>query len=220
MNTPDKQEAVFFGKITAGITHEINNVLAIIRESSGLMSDYLGMSSPEEFQHHGRFQKGLSTVQDQVSRGVNLVNLLNRLAHCPDNERVELELGEQIGLIVSLCQRFARQKKISLEALSSSEPVVKLIDPLKLQMALFSGIETCLEILPPGGSIKISSRHVDENPAVLFHYEGKSDKQDNIPEKLDGLSSWLSLNNHAAELGGRIDVSVDSGEFLMILAGE
>ncbi|MCP3901564.1 MAG: sensor histidine kinase, partial [Desulfobacteraceae bacterium] len=38
-NRDDK--AAFFGKITASITHEIQNVLAIIKENAGLMEDFL-----------------------------------------------------------------------------------------------------------------------------------------------------------------------------------
>ena len=35
----DKRQVAFFGRMTAGITHEMKNVLAIIKESSGLMQD-------------------------------------------------------------------------------------------------------------------------------------------------------------------------------------
>ncbi len=40
-------EAAFFGKINAGISHDINNILAIIRESSGLLTDLMEFSPPE-----------------------------------------------------------------------------------------------------------------------------------------------------------------------------
>ena len=39
MKDNENGEIVFFGKITAGITHEMKNVLAIIKESSGLVED-------------------------------------------------------------------------------------------------------------------------------------------------------------------------------------
>jgi len=37
-------EIAFFGRITAGVTHELKNVLAIVNESSGLMQDLLALS--------------------------------------------------------------------------------------------------------------------------------------------------------------------------------
>ena len=43
---PDSKEneIVFIGKITASITHEIKNVLASIKELTGLMEDLVSMS--------------------------------------------------------------------------------------------------------------------------------------------------------------------------------
>ena len=55
MNKIERKEVVFFGKITAGITHEIKNVLAIIQESSGLMEDILAVTEDDTFSNKDKF---------------------------------------------------------------------------------------------------------------------------------------------------------------------
>ena len=39
MSTTENREAAFIGLITAGATHELRNVLAIVKESTGLIAD-------------------------------------------------------------------------------------------------------------------------------------------------------------------------------------
>ena len=40
------EEIAFMGKVTASLSHEIKNTLAIINESVGLMGDLLGKDAP------------------------------------------------------------------------------------------------------------------------------------------------------------------------------
>ena len=47
MNEKAMDEIAFFGKVTASITHEIQNVLSIIKESSGLIDDVLSFSGKD-----------------------------------------------------------------------------------------------------------------------------------------------------------------------------
>ena len=65
------RDALFMGRMTASATHELQNILATIRESSGLMDDLLAMSS-EGFAHAERFKKGLTVLAEQVERGMIL----------------------------------------------------------------------------------------------------------------------------------------------------
>jgi hypothetical protein len=44
VNSEENRKAAFMGRITAGVTHEMKNVLAIIKESAGLMEDFLKIS--------------------------------------------------------------------------------------------------------------------------------------------------------------------------------
>ena len=82
-----EKEIEFIGKITAGVTHEVNNVLASIREISGLMTDILSITNEDSFPRKEKFQTSLQKIQNQVQRGIKLTSQLNKFSHLPDNEQ-------------------------------------------------------------------------------------------------------------------------------------
>ena len=79
------KEIAFMGKITAGITHEMNNVLATIKESGGLMEDIFALCRDQQIPHQDKFTRSLTTIKEQVKRGVELSTRLNRFAHSMDD---------------------------------------------------------------------------------------------------------------------------------------
>ena len=81
MEIPELETTAFLGRTTAGVTHELQNVLAIIKESSGLMRDLIFLSDETSDHSRDRFQRSFQTIDNQVNRGVQLLNNLNRLAH-------------------------------------------------------------------------------------------------------------------------------------------
>ncbi|MEA1946209.1 MAG: hypothetical protein U9N83_02770, partial [Thermodesulfobacteriota bacterium] len=78
MNKCTDKEVAFFGKITAGITHELKNVLAIIRESSGLIGDIMSISPEAIIKYQEKIQNSMVRIKDQIERGVNLTDRLNK----------------------------------------------------------------------------------------------------------------------------------------------
>ena len=78
-----EKEIKFIGKITAGVTHEVNNVLASIREISGLMTDILSVIDDKSFPRKEKFQTSLQKIQNQIERGVKLTSQLNKFSHLP-----------------------------------------------------------------------------------------------------------------------------------------
>jgi len=79
-----EQETTFIGKITAGATHELMNVFATIRETSGLMADLLALERDTHFPHREKFGKILIIIQEQVNRGMEISGRLNKFAHSMD----------------------------------------------------------------------------------------------------------------------------------------
>ena len=63
------REVDLMGRITAGMTHEIKNVLAIIKESSGLLQDILRLSKGRKAPDPEQINKVALRIQAQVARG-------------------------------------------------------------------------------------------------------------------------------------------------------
>ena len=73
-----QKEIALWGKITAGITHEMKNVLAIINESSGLIGDIMKAGKKAPVKYQDKIILALEKVSRQVNRGVEISNSLNR----------------------------------------------------------------------------------------------------------------------------------------------
>ena len=210
MDDYDKKEIVFFGKITAGITHEIKNVLAIISESAGLIEDLCALT-PEAVPHSERIKKALVTINGQIERGADLSTGLNRFAHSPDSAVKTVDLSEVTGQMIILSQRFARLKNVTLTSrppTQSELPVRIIINPVRLQMALFAAIECWLARTAPGDQINIYPVKTESGGAIMFVRESPpSEKSDSAPE-LDRTEKWSLLLDRLTLSGGRAEIKV------------
>jgi len=105
----------FFGAVSASLSHEINNVLAIVGELSGLLGD-LSHGAVAGNPPDSERLKSLSTrMADQVARGKRLVKRLNRFAHTVDQPVAAVSVTETLELIAIICRRFADLKSSHLK---------------------------------------------------------------------------------------------------------
>ena len=162
----NQQEIAFMGRITAGLSHEINNVLAIIKESCGLMDDILKLCPENVVPHQDRLVKAAAGVKKQVDRGVDIVTGLNRFAHSMDEPWTQVDLNELTTRIAFLMQRFGRKRRMTLSAVPHAEPLVIQTDPFRLQMLLAAGLDFCLARANEGSGIVLQARLVDGRPAI------------------------------------------------------
>ena len=102
----EPREIALIGKITAGVTHEMRNILAIISESSGLMQDILVAQKEASFLHQKLFTKALGNIHNQIGRGIEITKQLNIFAHSMDESLARIDVNEIMGLVVILLKRF------------------------------------------------------------------------------------------------------------------
>jgi len=214
-------EIAFFGRITAGVTHELKNVLAIVNESSGLMQDLMALSK-ETPAYHDRFQKALTSIKGQVQRGHNLIAKLNQFAHAPDTTVRTVELFETVGLVVALSQRFAALKNVTLNIVSplpSEQAVQATLNLVQFQMALFTAIECWLSMAAPGNELNIYLSKKENTCAILLACEGAFPAGNDLTSGLAATEKWPLLQDIATTLGGTLEIDAQkSGILLMVPA--
>jgi signal transduction histidine kinase len=113
----------FFGRMSASISHEIKNVLAIVSENAGLLADYSIMAEEGMPLDPVRLKKMASTVMRQVSRADEITKNMNRLAHSIDDTIADVELKKIIELFMALTDRLTAMLKITVEPKLSGTPV-------------------------------------------------------------------------------------------------
>jgi hypothetical protein len=108
-------EARFMGAVTALSMHEMQNILAIIRESAGLMGDILKVNAKVDFKHRPNMERTLEHITSHVDRGKGLLEATSRLAHSPDDDMLEgCDLGVHARTVALLSERLVRLKGASV----------------------------------------------------------------------------------------------------------
>jgi len=159
------REVAFFGRTTAGISHEFMNVLATIRESSGLIEDLLALDETS-FPCRERLSRTLHTIRGQVDRGMEVSGRLNRFAHSVDDRAAQVEVNGLLGQIASLMERHADMREIEVSVEDSEYPVMAQADPVRLLMTLAACIEYCLDQTAGGGLISLACQQRGEQVAI------------------------------------------------------
>ena len=217
MNKIKSKEIVFFGKITAGITHEIKNVLAIIQETSGLMEDILAVTPDETFTHKDKFSTSLNRIFNQIERGVDITTRLNKFAHSPDHSPVNVDLNEVSEQMVLLASRFTRLKNVVLKADPHDTSMIIKTHPVALEMAIFESIEILLNALSSGGKITLSPRKIQNKCILGIGYENTVLPEEDFLAKISPTERWASLQEVMAYLGGTAKVFGLAPEILLHL---
>lgn len=140
------RDAMFMGQLTASATHEMQNILATIRESSGLMEDLLALGG-EGFAHAERFKKGLGVLSEQVERGMALSEQLNYCAHAPEPNAAGAEVNEAMRSLVGLTHRNAARLRISLALAPGRTGLRTSLRALEVMELVGLALDCCLPLL-------------------------------------------------------------------------
>ncbi|MFO7883184.1 MAG: hypothetical protein R6U68_00035 [Desulfobacteraceae bacterium] len=162
-------KAAFFGKVTASVTHELQNILAIISENEALMEDVLMMHqdcSPETEQLIEQLAKSLESIKTQIARGRQRTSELNTFAHNPDFAKATFDMIEKIENLVSITRRITALSEVRVEIADNQENQTLETDAVFFQAAVF----ICIEMLTcnafPGTVLTISLEKNKNRPAV------------------------------------------------------
>jgi C4-dicarboxylate-specific signal transduction histidine kinase len=216
----EPREVAFVGRVTAGFTHELKNVLAIIKESAGLMEDLLALSKEGSFPHQERFGRAISGILKQVGRGVELTSRLNRFAHSTDVPVLAVDLREITVQLTLLAERFARLKGVVLKAEGSEESLVVSTSPVRLQMALLTGMECCWEAMTAGGEVVLRAERAGAEAAVVVDGRGRSVEEPDWMIRVERSSRWKEVGELVSSLGGRLEPAASGRGFAVLLPRE
>ncbi|NNM05038.1 MAG: HAMP domain-containing histidine kinase, partial [Gemmatimonadetes bacterium] len=203
MESSKYPEAAFLAAMTASATHEVRNVLAIIKESAGLVDDLVEVQGAAGRLDPEKVRKALERIGLQVRRGADLLTHLNRLAHTLDQDLSTVELNQEVQQLVFLNQRFARQKGQQVLFEGSQDEQQLQVNALHLHMLLSAATRCCLDELPEG--CKVSVGVLEEGGSAVVEF-GSVDGDD-LPEASTDCAGWSELEALSDSLGAKLERS-------------
>ncbi|MCP4745697.1 MAG: HAMP domain-containing histidine kinase [Desulfobacteraceae bacterium] len=164
------EDLAFFGKINAGISHELKNKLAVISETAGLMDDVLEMSKKPGKKQLETIVTCCKTIVEEVNRGFGVVKHMNSFSHSVDDLFTEVNLTETVALMVHITGFLSDACKVDVNSQPEFGPMVYTC-PFRLQNLLYHCFVFAFKSAGLNGRIDVSITKDDDGAGrVAFSY--------------------------------------------------
>ena len=196
----------FFGAITASLSHEINNVLAIINELSGLQDDFFHAAEQGAPFNVEKLKGVTQRTAAQVERGREYVKRLNRFAHTVDDRHTTIVLNETVEAITTLCRRLGKLRRVELETrLPEVSPRIEGCT-FDLQHIMFRCIDIVLNASRQGDVVQIDIESQDDGARLIFAGCFAVESPAELESKRDFLAVLV------AEMQGKVESVIQVGQ--------
>jgi len=211
------------GTLAAGVAHEINNPLAIIKESAGFMQLILGKEEFADMPRKKDFELALSKIEKGIDRAKRITLQLLGFVRKDDSVLAEMNLMELVGEAIQLVNREAVNKDIEIVREMAPDTGTIWSDPYKLRQVLINLITNAIHATGSGGKITIMLEGMGEEVALTVKDTGQGIPRENLgkifepffstksPGKGTGLGLFVT-RNIIEKLGGTIKVDSQLGQ--------
>jgi signal transduction histidine kinase len=183
----------FFGMISASISHELKNVLAIISESAGLMEDLLLLAQKGGRLDVERFQAVCQKVRKQTQRADGIIKNMNRFSHSVDQDVQRIDLNDVVFLVKALSERLAAMQGISLEGTGSGEAVWVTTNPFFLARQIWACISFTMFVAAPEKKVQLLVMDEPSHGCVAFRGLSHEDVSGRLDALVRGEASQMNL---------------------------
>ena len=199
----------FFGKMSASISHEIKNTLAIINDKAGLLEDFTMLAGQGRPIDPERVKSLAGEIMKQIQRADGLVKRMDRFAHSTDDPLKMIDLGETLELITSIAQRLAFMHEAQVDLVLPDHPVMVVTNPFLFENLIWS----CLEFLLTRDhkTIKLIPESIGEDIRIrlIGQFAFPDDPGNPFPSGKEGAL--------LASLKAELRMEPQSGEMLLFL---
>ncbi len=206
-----REKMQFFGNVSAAVSHEINNRIAVISEKAGLLEDLAGMLAGGKEVDPERLGGQSRKIAEQVRLARQVVRTFNRFAHSVDVETATVDVAETLELVVELYARKGNMANATILVSRIDQPVTLTTNPFALQTVVGRSLDIALAHLGDTGAVTVSVETTDE--MVKFSLRGVANMTEPIepPDdamKIPALLEWLGARFEAAEDGATLVVEI------------
>ena len=210
------------GEIAAGVSHEFNNILAIIMGSAELLL--------EGYNDERELKKGLNSIVDASSDGAGIVKMMLTFANAEINIseysffNLKNLIKQAIAFTMPRWKNMAQSEGINYRL--ETEGVIQVpqiyCNPIELREVLINLINNAMDAMPDGGRISLSTRS-DKNYVFLSVSDTGVGMNESVKQKIfdpfyttrrpQGTGLGLSVSYSIIKRhGGKIEVESEVGK--------
>jgi len=208
---PQETGLAFYSRVSASISHELKNSLAVINESAGFLEDIILMVQKGRPLDPNQIGALAGTILKQVQRSNGIAQNMNRLAHSLDEKRSSIDLVSLLGLMTCLAERNAVNKGVNISSVLPESPITVTTCPFYLETLIWLLLELSIDACGSGKSVKLIADSTDSG--VQIDFSGletlTANKVDDFfAERMAPLLKVLNADLEIIENDGRLVLSL------------
>jgi len=162
----------FIGQVLSVFSHEINNHLAILKESVGLIGDLIELGKTSSRKDLKEILKITQSIKNQIEQTTYFCDKLNGFGHGMEKPVSAFNIHKSIEELMVLLRRVINQKMICLEKDFTANMPLIYSNPLKIQFLIFCLIEKHLKRLDKNSRIIIKTVYSNDSIGITIIPKG------------------------------------------------
>jgi two-component system NtrC family sensor kinase len=213
------------GKLAAGIAHEVNNPLAVIKEKAGWIRDLLQEEEIASSKNFREFEDAIKKIEYHVDRARKVTHRLLGFARRMEPLQETVDVNRVLDETVGFLENEARFRNIEIKREFSEDLPQIRSDSAQLQQVFLNILENAIDAVDKDGQILVRTSYSGNKDELLITIQdtGPGIPKEILPRIFDpffttkptgeGTGLGLSVSYGIVEkLGGKITVESEEGK--------
>ncbi|MGD9504035.1 MAG: ATP-binding protein [Syntrophobacteraceae bacterium] len=225
-NLVQSSKMAALGKLAAGIAHEVNNPLAVIKEKVGWLRDLLSEEDITKSENYKEFEDAVRKIDIHVDRAKKVTHRLLGFARRMEPIQEKVDINKLLDETIDFLRNEAHYRNITINTEYSSDLPPVVSDTAQLQQVFLNLINNAIDAIGKDGEIQVvTSANPQEgrDVVVTIHDSGPGIPTEVLNRIFDpffttkevgkGTGLGLSISYSIIEkLGGRLLVASQEGQ--------
>jgi two-component system NtrC family sensor kinase len=213
------------GKLAAGIAHEVNNPLAVIKEKVGWIKDLLSEEDIHGSENYDEFEDAVRKIDFHVERAKKVTHRLLGFARRMEPVEEKIDVNRILDETIDFLRNEAHYRNITIRTDFAPNVPQTMSDSSQVQQVLLNILNNAIDAVGKDGVIDITTsyRASDKDIAIIIQDNGPGIPNEVLTRIFDpffttkavgsGTGLGLSISYSIMEkLGGRIMVASEIGQ--------
>jgi C4-dicarboxylate-specific signal transduction histidine kinase len=203
-----RKDLVFFGKISASISHELKNVMAIISEAAGFLEDLTKMAQEGKPLQLDMLRTCSREIMEEINRGFDTIQQMNRFAHSVDDEVKQINLTEVVTLMIHIAGFLSIAANVRFDPPPDAALTI-VTCPFRMQNLIYQAVVYAFESVGPTGEVRVGiTNQESRNVCISFSGLGAKSLRQFPADEISKMAASIAAEIRLSENSRKMDISV------------